>query len=125
MEEHLKVLFEAYTPKESGNGIAGLFWEHLTPNTVKTLLENVIIRKLIPISQGRPSVFFVDGWGLRVFHVSALYKNPQPSTLPARVAYILRRGEDTTYKGLPGVSPGDMTITLLITLPHCQFLWYV
>ncbi len=49
MEEHLKVLVEAYAPKESGNGVTGLFGEHLTPNTVKTLLENVIIRKLIPI----------------------------------------------------------------------------
>ncbi len=49
MEEHLKVLVEAYAPEKSGNGVTQLFGEHLTPNTVKTLLENVIIRKLISI----------------------------------------------------------------------------
>ncbi len=49
MEERLKVLVEAYAPEQSGDGVTQLFGEHLTPNTVKTLLENVIIRKLIPI----------------------------------------------------------------------------
>ncbi len=45
----MKVLVEVYAPEKSGNGVPGLFGEHLTLNTVKPLLENVIIRKLIPI----------------------------------------------------------------------------
>ncbi len=39
MEEHLKVLVEAYAPEQSGNGVTELFWEHFTPNTVKRFLK--------------------------------------------------------------------------------------